>query len=349
VVLSALTLAAVISMSLYIRLEWRHQLLFSLFLVYLSHLVWLFGNPLTGSPLVMVSSPQGNIVFLFIYGILYSIGSLFFRQKDVSDNFCISVNIWNAVLFSGILLLQVTKFYRENYMLLFLVIALFSMTYSIVLKIKEKNAFIVAFYACVSFISLSILIYGYAGLPGSYLWLALQSLLVVSIALWFRLKLIVMVNAFLFTGLLIFYLIQTKPIDSINIIFSLTALLTARILNWQKERLTLKTENLRNFYLISAFFLVPFTLYHAVPEQFITLSWVGAAAAFFGLGLLIRNLKYRWMAVGTLILAICYLFLIDLKTMDIGFRVIALLIVAAITLSGSLYYTNQRRKKKSDG
>jgi len=296
----------------------------------------------------MVSTPQSNYLFLFSYGILFSLGSLFFQRKEAAANFVVSVNIWNALLFSGIFLMQITKFYKDDYMLFFTVIAVFTLTYSVLLKTQNKNALIIAFYACISFVAISITIYGYAGLPGSYLWLALQSIFVVSVALWFRLKLIVIVNVFLFAGLMVFYLIQTKPIDSIDIIFSLVALISARILNWQKERLTLQSEVLRNFYLLSAFFLVPFTLYHALPKQFVTLSWVGAAALFFGLSFLLKIRKYRWMAIGTLILAIIYLFLFDLKTMDIGFRVVALLIVAAITLGGSLYYTNSRRRRAGD-
>jgi hypothetical protein len=345
VILTAGSVASLIAIGLFIRSGWSGQLMFALVLVYLNHLIWLFGNPVAGHTFQMVSAPQANYVFLFIYGILFSLGSLFFQKKEAPANFVVSVNIWNALLFSGIFLIQITKFYKDDYMLFFTIIALFTMTYSVLLKTQNKNPFIIAFYACISFVAISITIYGYAGLPGSYLWLALQSIFVVSVALWFRLKLIVIVNVFLFAGLLIFYLIQTKPINSIDIVFTLVALITARILFWQKERLTLKNDLLRNFYLISAFCLVPFTLYHAVPKQFVTLSWVGAAALFFGLSFLWKILKYRWMAIGMLILAIFYLFLFDLKTMDVGFRVVALLIVAAITLGGSLYYTNSRRRR----
>jgi general stress protein CsbA len=46
--------------------------------------------------------------------------------------------------------------------------------------------------------------------------------------------------------------------------------------------------------------------------------------------------------------AIFNLVLIDMKSMEIGFRVVAFLIVAVISLVGSLYYTNLRAKKKSE-
>jgi hypothetical protein len=227
------------------------------------------------------------------------------------------------------------------------VISLCSLGYSALLKLKEKNPFITAFYACVSFIAMSITIYGYAGLPGSYLWLALQSLLVVSVALWFRSRIIVWVNTILFTGMLLFYLVKSPSLDSVNFTFAIVALLTARFLNWKKERLGLQTEALRNIFLIAAFFMTLLALYKAVPKQFVTLSWVGAAALYFILSILIRNIKYRYLAIGILIIAIVYLFLIDLKNMEIGLRVVALLIIALLSLVGSLYYTNLKAKKKT--
>ena len=191
------------------------------------------------------------------------------------------------------------------------------------------------------------MIYGYAGLPGSYLWLALQSLLVVSVALWFRSRIIVWVNTFLFTGMIIFYLAKSPSLDPVNFTFVIVALLTARFLWWKKERLTLKTDMLRNVFLLTAFFMTLFALHKVMPKQFITLSWVGAAALYFISSILIRNIKYRYMAIGLLIVAILNLLLIDMKSMETGFRVVAFLIVAVISLVGSLYYTNLKGKKKT--
>jgi len=330
------------------RNNWSQQVFFALFLVYLNHLLWLFGNPAGGNAFVIREAAGFNLFFLFSYGILFSIGSILLHKKEQPVSFSISTTIWNALFFSMILALEVTAFYKENYMLIFAVIALCSLGYSALLQLKGKHQFITAFYACVSFIAISITIYGYAGLPQSYLWLALQSLLVVSIALWFRSQIIVWVNTLLFVGMLLFYLIISPSLDTVNFIFAFVALLTARFLNWKKERLTLKTEALRNIYLLAAFFMLLFSLYKAIPKQFITLSWVGAAAFYFILSILLRNIKYRYMATGTLILAILYLFLIDLKNMEIGFRVVAFLIVAVISLAGSLYYTNLKVKKKSE-
>ncbi|TSA35521.1 MAG: hypothetical protein D4R64_09630 [Porphyromonadaceae bacterium] len=337
-----------LSIMLLWRNNWSQQVYFALFLVYLNHVLWLFGNPAGGNDFVIREVAGYNLLFLFGYGILFSLGSILLLKKEQPVSFSISTTMWNALFFSTILALEVTTFYKKNYMLIFAVITVFSLGYSALLQLKGKHRFITAFYACVSFIALSITIYGYAGLPQSYLWLALQSLLVVSIALWFRSQIIVWVNTLLFVGILLFYLAKSPSLDTVNFVFAIVALLTARFLNWKKERLTLRTEALRNIYLLAAFFMLLLALFKAIPKQFITLSWVGAAAFYFILSILLRNIKYRYMAIGTLIVAILYLFLIDLKNMEVGFRVVAFLIVAMISLAGSLYYTNLKVKKKPE-
>lgn len=340
--------ATCLSIILLWRNNWSQQIYFVLFLVYLNHLLWLFGNPVGGNAFVMRDAPGINLFFLFMYGILFSIGSILLHKKEQPVSFSISTTIWNALLFSMILVLEAAAFYKKSYMPIFAVIAICSLGYSALLQLKGKHPFITAFYACVSFIALSIAIYGYAGLPLSYLFLALQSLLVVTIALWFRSKIIVWVNILLYIGLLILYLAISPSLDSVNFTFAFVALLTASFLSWQMDRLTLKTEALRNIYMLAAFFMVLLSLFKVVPKQFITLSWVGAAAVYFIFSILMRNIKYRYMAIGTLIVAILYLVLIDMKNMEIGFRVVAFLIVAVISLVGSLYYTNLKGKRKGE-
>ena len=52
------------------------------------------------------------------------------------------------------------------------------------------------------------------------------------------------------------------------------------------------------------------------------------------------------MALGTIICAAIYLFMVDLARIEIIYRVLALLFLAAISIGISMYYTN--RTKKTD-
>jgi hypothetical protein len=137
-------------------------------------------------------------------------------------------------------------------------------------------------------------------------------------------------------------------INEVNVSFSLAALITARILNWKKERLTIRTEMLRNFYLLLGFVMVLITFYHMIPDKYVTLSWAAVALVYFGLSLLLKNVKYRWMALSTLIAAAFYLFIVDLSRIELVYRVLALLFLAAISIGLSIYYTRGSRAKNPE-
>jgi hypothetical protein len=52
------------------------------------------------------------------------------------------------------------------------------------------------------------------------------------------------------------------------------------------------------------------------------------------------------MALGTMISAALYLFIVDLARIELVYRILALLFLAAISIGISIYYTN--RMKKAD-
>ena len=162
--------------------------------------------------------------------------------------------------------------------------------------------------------TLSIALFGYLKLPNIYYMLSLQSLLVVSMALWFKSRIIVVVNTLMYLGILLIYMISAESIGFINLVFAFVALASARIMNWQKERLTLQTELLRNLYLIAAFISVLYGLYHAVPAQYVSLSWTITAAVYFIMSIILKNAKYRWMAIFTFLVTVFYLFFIRRST-----------------------------------
>jgi hypothetical protein len=196
--------------------------------------------------------------------------------------------------------------------------------------------------------ALSIAIYGYAAIPNSFLWLALQSLLVVSIALWFRSRMLVVVNSLIYVGILIGYFALSPSSHPVNFSFALVALASARVMNWQKERLTLRTELLRNVYLFIAFVLVFYALDCAVPPQYVTLSWTLTAVAYFLLSYLLKSNKYRLMAIAGMLVTVVYLFLVDLASLDPRFRVAAFMFLGMMAVMISLYYTRIRKALRSN-
>ena len=338
-------LTSIIALLLFYRYAWWRLLIFSLFMVYITQLIWFFSNPVMGHQMKIVENHQFSIIFLFAQGIINALSIFISHEKIKSNGALISIAIWNALFFSFLLLLNTISFYKENYSWIFGAIALFCILYAVLLKIMGSRNFAPATYACFGFMAFSVAVYGFSGIPDVYFLLVLESLLVVTMALWFRSQIIVVANSILFVSLLLIYLTTSPSVNSINFVFALTALVTARILNWKKELLTLKTEVFRNVYLIIVFFMVLFGLSHALPSQYVTLAWTAAAICFFILSVVLHKIKYRWMSILTIIVTGVHLFFIDLSQMEVGYRVIAFLVFAVISLGVSLYYTKQIHKK----
>lgn len=346
ITLPMLTLVSVSAFYFFVRYAWWRLFLLLLVLVYLSHLLWLMDNPLLGHPLEMISPKMYSSIYLFITGAIFSCTALVRKKQTEPEKGLNAMILLNAFCFSVVILIVTLLFFENKYVGLFSVISAFCLAFSVLLKIMTKSRFTPSFFACFGFMALSVSVYGLVKLPAAYFWLTLQSFLVVSIALWFRSRIIVVANAFLYLGLLVIYLSFSPSIDRVNFCFAFVAFATARIQNWKKERLTLKTDLMRNMYLIILFFTMLFAFYHAIPGRYITLSWTAVAAAYFILSMILHNIKYRWMAIATILVTVVYLFLVDLAHLSVGYRVIAFLFLAVISFSASLYYTKRIKKKR---
>jgi len=96
--------------------------------------------------------------------------------------------------------------------------------------------------------------------------------------------------------------------------------------------------------MIEGFIMMLVALMQVVPKQFVTFSWTMAALFYFLISLLLKNIKYRYMALGTMICSAFYLFIVDLARIEIVYRILALLFLAAISIGISIYYTNRVKK-----
>jgi len=348
VTLSLFVVATAVVLYLTNRNNWETLLILSIFMVYTGHTLWLIGNPLSGHPVGAVATPQNNLFYLLLYGGIYSVVPFMKQKGKLSAEVCNATILLNSIAFSVLLMLVVLTFYSKNYLLIFLFISLICLIYSIVLNYKIESRFDSFYYVNFGFMALSIAVYGYADLPGSFLFLAWQSLVVLAIAIWFRSNLIVLMNTFLYTTILLAYLITTKSIDSYNISFTVIAIASARILNWQQKRLDLKTDSIRNFYLAITFFAMLYTLYHAVALDYVTISWGLAAVAYMMMSVILKNVKYRWLAFLTLVAAVIHLFMFDISKMEVGYRIIAFIFVGLIILGVSFYYTKKLKSSRNE-
>ncbi|MCF8372661.1 MAG: hypothetical protein K9H64_13610 [Bacteroidales bacterium] len=339
--------AAVVSLYLLRQFSWQNMFIISIFVVYICHAIWMWGNPIMGGDGKLLATHHFNIIYLFIYGSIFSSTLILKYKNPIVANLFIAITLINAFCFSLIILANILAFYESDYMLIFILISVYCLVFSALIKLKTSILFVPDFYACFGFMAISVAVYGYFGFPDTYQLLALQSLLVASMALWFRSRIIVVANTFLFVSILIAYLFIEESQSSINFTFAIVALVSARLLNWKKERLTLKTEFFRNIYLLLALGMLLYALHGSMPDKYISLSWIASAGLFFLLSVLLKNVKYRWLGIVAILATIIYLLVVDLAKMDIGYRIVVFLFLAVLSISISVYYTKRAKKKNN--
>jgi len=339
-------LTAVISILFYYRFGWLKLAFTFIFLIYLTHLNWLINNPFLGNNPEFIPSPGVGYLYFIATGFIFSMLALIPKKEEISNEFIISSLILNGLCFSFIMAFIIVTYFESNYVPIFATITFFCLIYSFILHSHSFIKIMASMYALYGFLALSVAIFGILGLPNSYPFLALQSLLVVSMALWFRSRFIVTMNMLLFVGIMILYLKDSASSNTTNFVIMLVAFISARVINWKKERLNIKTEFVRDLYLISGFIMTLIAFYHASPASYITASWIFAAVIFFVLSLLMKNIKYRWLSIATMLASAIRLIFVDMSSIDIGYRVLVFLVLAIISITVSILYTKYLIKKR---
>jgi len=339
-----ISFTAITTAYLLIRFNWQRIVWFSIPLAYFSHLLWMVNNPLLGKPIQAVSAHHYNFIYLFVYATVFSLANLF-RDKDaISDLSELIITVINSLGFFIVGMLSLLTFYKANMALLNFGMAIFFIVIAALNWMRHKNKYASAVYACFGYLALSIAILSQFEAPYYFVWLCWQSLLVISTALWFHSRIIIVVNFLIFFGILLTNLWVSVANDVVNLSYAVVALVSARILNWKKERLELKTEMMRNAYLVTAFIAVLYGLFHAVPDDFVGLAWLGAALFYFAMSRLLSNRKYRWMAILTIFATVLHVFFVDLARVNAAFRIILFLAVGLVLLIVSLLYTKMQKK-----
>ena len=348
VMLSLMVLTSATAVYYFHRFRWNSILVLAVLLSYVVFFMWMISNPLMKHPMQLLQDNQGGYVYLFLTGACFSLLPLLRKRDGSEDEYIVSIVITHGILFTILLAFITISYFKTGYVGMYTAVTIVCLAYSVLLKRKTEWNFASAFFALYGFMAMSTAIHGLVGFPGAYLFLSLQSLIVVSMALWLRNRLMIVMNSLLFIFILFVYMISSKAVNGVNFSFALVALVSARIINWKKERLEIRTELMRNLYLIAGFIMVLYALFHAVPGRFVALSWTVAALAYFGLSFLLKNVKYRYMALGTMISAAIYLFVVDLARIEVIYRVLALLFMAAVSIGISIYYTNRLKREKGE-
>ncbi len=337
-----------LSLYLFWKYGWWKALIFILSITYLSFLIWMFKNHA-----LLAKNPEDiNHYFIFIYfSITTAIYSLvvFKKPNDLyNSGLILSIILLAGIAYSVLLLLLVFMYFSTAYVLFFLAISIYCLAYSIILKFYSPYKYSPALYALFGFVGISIAIWGIYQFPNAFLLLICQSFLVLLLSLWYRSQTITLINTVLFLILISVYYKISGELQAVNFAIPTVAFLSARIINWQKERLNIKTDFIRNLYLLILFFSLLYATYKGLPGHYITISWIVITGIYFGLSILLKNIKYRWMAVANLLVSALYLFIVDLAKTGMIYRILAFLVFAIVSISISVYYVKKLKKKNTD-
>ena len=340
--LAALTgLAAVTSW----QRRWPGVALAAIGLVFLTYALWAVGNPARGGAFRIVTGPPVAPAFLLLYTLIFGTLPLFRRADEADSPSTIAGALTTCACGYGLFLLHTAATFPTRFAGFHIGASAVFIGLAVGFWLRRHSYVSTFFYAMTGYAALSMAIIKLASSPDVFVWLSLQSVMVVTTAIWFRSRSIVVANFIIYVAIVLAYVFVKKTETGISLGFGLVALGSARILNWQRHRLELKTELMRNAYLLSAFVVFPYALFHLVPAKAAGLAWIGMASVYYVLNFVVRNQKYRWMGHGTLLLTAVYLVLAGGRQLDPAWRVTSFLLLGAALLIVSLTFTRLRRRE----
>jgi len=339
------------TLSSYIKInyKWGKLFYYTIFLTYLTHLIWFINNPfIVGNNIELVTEPYLNIFFLMLYLVIIAVGNIYRKVEFGDDKQKIMSSFFNSV---GFLLLfafiTTTKFSSEITISFIAATILFLMLAFLFWK-KGRDKYSIFFFSILGYIALSISFMNAFEIPELFIWLCWQSILVVSTAILFRSKIIIVANFLIYLVIVLGTLTfaSSSAISFLNI--GIVSLLGARILNSQKDKLDLKTEAMRNAYLAIAFFLLPYSTFLIVPIEYVGFTWLGIALLYYAFSLLLKNNKYRWMAMLTLAITILQTLILGILHPDNELKIYSFIAVGIVLIIISFVYARLKPKEKEE-
>ena len=330
------------------KYNWWKTPIFILIISFILNMIWLVKNQVS-----LIKTPDDltfhyTFIYFSITTAIYSLVAFKKPKESYPENAILSIILLAGISYSILMLVLVLKHFPNAYVLFFTIISIYCIVYSIILRFYSPWKYSPALFALFGFVAISVTVFGIYHFPDSFLLLICQSFLVLVLALWYRSHIITFINTFLLLLLVLTYFIISGTLQQVNFAIPVVAFLSARIINWQKERLNITTEFIRNIYLFILFFSLLYATYKGIPVQYITVSWLFIAGIYFGLSLIIKSIKYRWLAMANLLVSAFHLFLADLANTDLIYRILAFLVFAIISIGISTYYVKKFKKKDTD-
>ncbi|MBI2813998.1 MAG: DUF2339 domain-containing protein [Opitutae bacterium] len=347
-VLGSVGLLAVLTVVVSVRAGWPRLGLVGIPLGYGTYLLWAVGNPFRGGAFHLATAPAAAPAVLLALAGIFATASLLRPDRDREDAVPCAGALLNCGLGYFLFLVHTVAASTPGLAAAHGLAFAEFLGLAVVFWLRERSRVSTFLYAMTGYAALSVAIMKASAVPEVFVWLSLQSVIVAATAVWFRSRFIVVANFLIYVAIVLAYIFVSKAETGISIGFGLVALVSARLLNWQQDRLELKTDLMRNAYLFAAFVVFPYALYHLVPVRFVGLAWVGLALFYYTLNLLVRSPKFRWMGHATLLLTAIYVTVVGTSRFGPVLRVLSFLALGTVMLVVSLIFTRLRSRPGPD-
>ncbi len=343
VLIPVITLLSAFQVMVSIRYEWKGLLAFGIVFSNLFYLSWALNNPFIGKALDISKVNGGLVIFLLLYSLIFSIGILK-RKNNQSEEFSDTlITLLNSVggYFLFLLLTYINKtavfpFYHVLASAVFLAMAC-------AFWVKERSKDMTYILAMTGYAALSVAIIVQFNRPESFIFLCFQSLIVLSTAIWFRSKFIIFTNFGIFLGTMLAYLFYDFQAGALAVSFGIVGLASARILHWKKNSLDFSTEKIRNGYLLITLIIFPYTFGWYLSSMFAGLAMLALALVYLGISKVLKNIKYRYMSVLTLVISAIYLMILGFTNADVTDKITSFIASGVVLILVSAVYSRMRK------
>ncbi len=347
--LGSILLLAALAVSGSLQGRWPGLGLAGVLLSHTTYLLWAANDPLLGRPLQFVTTPALAPVILFLSIVIFATGALLRPNRPEEDGVTNAGSLLNCALGYGVFLVHTLLAFKTGFTTYHLAASGVLLALAVLFWVRDRSRVSTFVYAMTGYMALSLAIIKAANAPAVFVWLSVQSVVVVATAIWFRSRFIIVANFLIYASIVLAYIFVAERETGISIGFGIVALVSARILNWQRNRLELKTELMRNAYLLGAFVVFPYALYHLVPGRYVGLAWVGLALFYYAMNLIVRNQKFRWMGHATLLVTSLYIVIVGTSRFGPVYRVLSFLALGTVMLVVSLVFTRLRKRQRAAG
>jgi hypothetical protein len=314
-------------------------------LAFLTYLIWAIGDPVVGNKPEVVSGPFAGVVLLLVWMSIHAAAMIWRRNRIPEDPVLLLGSLLNCGGYT-LFLAHVFIRYREVFIAANVAASMLLLGIAVIFWVREQSRGTTFIYAMTGYAALNMALIKAFPVPELFAWLSAQSLLVVTTAIWFRSRFIIIANFLIYLVVVACYMALVKQETGISLVFGVVALTSARILHWKKDRLELKTEFMRNAYLATAFVVFPYALYHLVPRVWVAVSWVGLALFYYLMNLLTESHKYRWLGHNTLLLTVVYILVVGVARLEGAQRIMSFLLLGTVLLVVSVIFSIVRNRSQ---